>query len=129
MGSVFSRIINKDIPCYLIAENNYSISFLDINPIAIGHVLVVPKIEIDYLFDLDQKSYNELWNFSRLVASAIKRTIECERIGVSVIGLEVPHAHIHLVPINNINDMDFSRKISTSPNALDALAKKIAKNI
>ena len=129
MGSVFSRIINKDIPCYLIAENNYSISFLDINPIAIGHVLVVPKIEVDYLFDLDQKSYNELWNFSRLVASAIKRTIECERIGVSVIGLEVPHAHIHLVPINNINDMDFSRKISTSPNALDELAKKIAKNI
>ena len=129
MGSIFSRIINKDIPCYLIAENNYSISFLDINPIAIGHVLVVPKIEVDYLFDLDQKSYNELWNFSRSVASAIKRTIECERIGVSVIGLEVPHAHIHLVPINNINDMDFSRKISTTPNSLDALAKKIAKNI
>ena len=129
MGSVFSRIINKDIACYLIAENNYSISFLDINPIAVGHALVVPKIEVDYIFDLDQKSYNELWNFSRLVASAIKKTISCERIGVSVIGFEVPHAHIHLVPISNINDMDFSRKISTSPNALDELAKKIAKNI
>tara|TARA_Y100000994_G_scaffold207396_1_gene179905 strand:- start:179 stop:568 length:390 start_codon:yes stop_codon:yes gene_type:complete len=129
MSSIFSKIINKDIPCYLIAENSNSIAFLDINPIAVGHVLVVPKTEVDYLFDLDPKIYNELWNFSSLVASAIKKTIPCKRIAVSVIGLEVPHAHIHLIPINQISDMDFSKKISTSASDLEILAKKIASNI
>ena len=129
MSSIFSKIINKDIPCYLITENSNSIAFLDINPIAVGHVLVVPKTEVDYLFDLDPKIYNELWNFSSLVASAIKKTIPCKRIGVSVIGLEVPHAHIHLIPINHISDMDFSKKISTSGSDLKILAKKIASNI
>ena len=129
MSSIFSKIINKDIPCYLITENSNSIAFLDINPIAVGHVLVVPKTEVDYLFDLDPKIYNELWNFSSLVASAIKKTIPCKRIAVSVIGLEVPHAHIHLIPINQISDMDFSKKISTSASDLEILAKKIASNI
>ena len=129
MSRIFSKIINKDIPCYLIAENSNSIAFLDINPIAVGHVLVVPKTEVDYLFDLDPKIYNELWNFSSLVASAIKKTIPCKRIAVSVIGLEVPHAHIHLIPINQISDMDFSKKISTSASDLEILAKKIASNI
>ena len=129
MSSIFSKIINKDIPCYLITENSNSIAFLDINPIAVGHVLVVPKTEVDYLFDLDPKIYNELWNFSSLVASAIKKTIPCKRIGVTVIGLEVPHAHIHLIPINHINDMDFSKKISTSCLDFKILAKKIASNM
>ena len=129
MESVFSKIINKDIPCYLISENTNSIAFLDINPIAIGHVLVVPKIEVDYLFDLDSKSYSDLWNFSKVVACALKKTIPCKKIGVSVIGLEVPHAHIHLVPINDINDMNFKNKISMSSFNLEALAKKISSNI
>jgi len=129
MSSIFSRIINKDLPCYLIAENKIAISFLDINPIVIGHVLVVPKIEVDYLFDLDPQTYIELWKFSRLIASAIKKTIPCKRVGVSVIGLEVPHAHIHLMPINSIHDMDFSKKISTSSISLEILAKKITNNI
>ena len=114
MESVFSKIINKEIPCYLISENTNSIAFLDINPIAIGHVLVVPKIEVDYLFDLDSKSYSDLWNFSKVVACALKKTIPCKKIGVSVIGLEVPHAHIHLVPINDMYDMNFKNKISIS---------------
>lgn len=129
MSSIFSKIINKEIPSHLISENRYSIAFLDINPVAIGHVLVVPKIEVDYLFDLDTKTYTELWSFSSLVASAIKKTIPCKRIGVSVIGLEVPHAHIHLIPINHINDMDFSKKISTSSLDFKILAKKIASNM
>ena len=95
MKSIFSKIINKEIPCYLVAENINAIAFMDINPIVIGHILVVPKIEVDYLFDLDSNTYRALWDFSKLVASALKKTISCERIAVSVIGLEVPHAHIH----------------------------------
>ena len=129
MESVFSKIINKEIPCYLISENTNSIAFLDINPIAIGHVLVVPKIEVDYLFDVDSKTYSDLWDFSKVVACALKKTIPCKKIGVSVIGLEVPHAHIHLVPINDIHDMNFKNKISMSSFNLEALAKKISSNI
>tara|TARA_B100001250_G_scaffold138672_1_gene118719 strand:+ start:4071 stop:4460 length:390 start_codon:yes stop_codon:yes gene_type:complete len=129
MKSIFSKIINKEIPCHLISENNNSIAFLDINPIAIGHVLVVPKLEVDYLFDLDSKIYSDLWDFSKAVACALKKTIPCKKIGVSVIGLEVPHAHIHLVPINHIHDINFQNKINLSSSDLESLAKKITSNI
>ena len=129
MESIFSQIINKKIPCSFVAEDNHSIAFMDINPIALGHVLVVPKIQVDYLFDLDPEIYSALWNFSKTVAAGLKKTITCNRIGVSVIGLEVPHAHIHLVPINTVSDMDFSKKIDISSDALDNMAKAIANKI
>ena len=128
MTSIFTKIINKEIPCYLVAESQSIISFMDINPIAIGHVLVVPKKEIDNIFDLDSKTYHELWDFAKKVSIALKKTIPCNRIGISVIGLEVPHAHIHLVPINKMSDMDFKNKISSSIN-FDEIAQKISKNI
>ena len=128
MKSIFSKIINKEIPCYLVSEDLDNIAFMDINPIAIGHVLIVPKKEIDNIFDLDSNTYHALWDFTKKVSFALKKTIPCNRIGVSVIGLEVPHAHIHLVPINKISDMDFQKKISSSIN-LEELAQKISKNI
>ncbi len=129
MKSIFSKIIDKEIPCHLVAEEKHAIAFMDINPIALGHTLVVPKIEIDYLFDLNSESYHNLWAFSRLVASGLKKTIPCQRIGVSVVGFEVPHAHIHLIPLNHISDMNFANKISISSVQIEELAKKIAKNI
>ncbi|MBF25074.1 MAG: HIT family protein [Flavobacteriales bacterium] len=128
MKSIFSQIINKQIPCHLIAENDYAIAFLDINPIALGHTLVVPKIQVDYLFDLDSDNYRELWSFAKLVSIAIKKTIACSRIGVSVVGFEVPHAHIHLIPINSIHDMNFSNKITISSVNIKKIAKDIANN-
>jgi len=129
MKTIFSRIINKEIPCHLILEDENTIAFMDINPIAIGHVLVVPKIEIDYLFDMEQNSYDLLWAFSKKIALALKKTIECKRIGVSVVGLEVPHVHIHLIPIKSINDMDFKNKINMSNVDLSEIAKKINFNL
>ena len=95
----------------------------------LGHILVVPKSQVDELFDLDQAAYNELWVFTRLIASALKKTISCNRIGVSVIGFEVPHAHIHLIPINNMSDMNFANKISISDSELKNISQKIANNI
>ena len=129
MKSIFSKIIDKELPCYFIAENDYACAFMDINPIAKGHTLVVPKMEVDYLFSLDNQCYNELWKFTKLVANALKKTISCKRIAVSVIGLEVPHAHIHLIPINDMNDIDFSNKITTSSHELQEVANNISNNI
>lgn len=129
MKTIFSKIINKDIPCHLVAEDAHTIAFMDINPIAKGHVLVVPKIQIDYLFDLNYNQYHALWDFAKKISIALKKTISCERIAVSVIGLEVPHAHIHLVPINKISDVDFSNQLSISSLELDNIAKKISLNI
>ena len=129
MNSVFSRIINKELPCHFISENNFAISFMDINPIALGHVLVVPKVEVDYIFDLDPDVYYNLWDFTKKISFALKKTISCERISISVIGLDVPHAHIHLVPINKSSDVDFSNKINISSIELEKLAKKISSNI
>ena len=129
MNSVFSRIINKELPCHFVAENKFAISFMDINPIAIGHVLVVPKVEVDYIFDLDPDVYHNLWDFTKKVSFALKKTISCERISISVIGLDVPHAHIHLVPINKSSDVNFSNKINISPIELEKFAKKISSNI
>ena len=110
MASIFTRIINGEIPCYKIAEDENYFAFLDINPLQKGHTLVVPKLEVDYIFDLDSDVYLGLMDFAKRVSSAIKTVISCERIGLSVIGLEVPHAHIHLIPINQIGDMNFSNK-------------------
>ena len=110
MQSVFLRIINGDIPSYKVAEDSKHLAFLDIAPLSKGHVLVVPKQQIDYLFDLEDDKYIDLWRFTKKVSTAIKKVIPCERIGVAVIGFEVPHAHIHLVPINKLGDINFSNK-------------------
>jgi len=109
MSTIFSKIIKKEISCYQIAENHEFLAFLDINPLVKGHTLIIPKIETDYLFDLDNDLLQRMIIFSKEVAIKIKKNIDCKRVGVSVIGLEVPHAHIHLIPINTIDDMNFTR--------------------
>ncbi len=109
MASVFSRIIAGEIPSYKIAEDEHYYAFLDINPLAKGHTLVVPKKEVDYLFDVDDDLLGGMMVFAKKIARAIDRAVECKRVGVAVLGLEVPHAHIHLIPINHISDIDFSR--------------------
>jgi len=125
MASVFSKIISKEIPCYKIAENQDFIAFLDINPNSLGHTLCVPKIEVDNFLDLEKKSYDKLMSFSRDVALAIKEVVPCKRIGMSLIGLEVPHVHVHLIPISNMKDMQFIKKIKLNHNQFDSLAKEI----
>lgn len=125
MASVFSKIISKEIPCYKIAENQDFIAFLDINPNSLGHTLCVPKIEVDNFLDLEKKSYDKLMSFSRNVALAIKQVVPCKRIGMSLIGLEVPHVHVHLIPISNMKDMQFIKKIKLNHNQFDSLAKEI----
>jgi histidine triad (HIT) family protein len=125
MASVFSKIISKEIPCYKIAENQDFIAFLDINPNSLGHTLCVPKIEVDNFLDLEKKSYDKLMSFSRNVALAIKQVVNCKRIGMSLIGLEVPHVHVHLIPISNMEDMQFVKKIKLNHNQFDSLAKEI----
>ena len=127
MSSIFSQIISGKIPCYKIAEDDNHIAFLDIFPISKGHILVVPKKETDYIFDVNSKAYSDLWLFAKKVAIAQKKVIKCNRIGVSVVGLEVPHAHIHLIPINNISDMDFSKpKLKLSSKEFSIISRKIA---
>lgn len=110
METIFSKIIKGDIPCYKIDEDDNSFAFLDINPLAKGHTLVAPKNPVDYIFDLPNDDYQQLWLFAKKIGLAINRVIPCNRVGVTVIGLEVPHAHIHLIPINSITDMEFSRE-------------------
>ncbi len=127
MASIFTRIIQAEIPCYKVAEDDAHIAFLDIQPVATGHVLVVPKQEVDYLFDLDAEAYSALWKFAHKVAEGLKSAIPCRRVGVSVIGLEVPHTHIHLLPINTLEDMNFSKpKLSPSADELEAVRQKIS---
>ena len=126
MPNVFSKIIAGEIPCYKIAENADFIAFLDVFPLKKGHVLVVPKKEIDYIFDLDNETYLGLMLFSKTVAAAIKKAIPCKRVGVSVVGLEVPHAHVHLIPINTVSDMDFSNaKLTLSKDEFEKIANSI----
>ena len=125
MASIFSKIISKEIPCYKIAENQEFLAFLDINPNSLGHTLCVPKIEVDNFLDLEKKSYDKLMSFSRNVALAIKQVVPCKRIGMSLIGLEVPHVHVHLIPISNMKDMQFIKKIKLNHNQFDSLAKEI----
>ena len=108
--SIFTKIINKELPCYKIAENNNFIAFLDILPLKKGHTLVVPKIQVDYIYDLPDKVLSDLFIFSKTIAKKIESVIDCKRVGVAVIGLEVPHSHVHLVPINEISDMNFQNQ-------------------
>ena len=109
MSSIFTKIVKGKIPCFKITEDDNYLAFLDTFPLTLGHVLIIPKKEIDYLFDLESEEYFGLWKFSQKIAKAMDKVIDCERIGVAVIGLEVPHAHIHLVPINGISDINFER--------------------
>jgi len=130
MASIFSKIINDEIPAYKILESENFLAFLDIFPLAKGHVLVIPKKETDYLFDISSDEYGELWKFAQQVAKAMDKVIDCKRIGVAVIGLEVPHAHIHLVPLNNVSDINFERpKLSFSEEEMNEVAQKIRKAI
>ncbi len=119
MASIFTKIINGDIPCHKIAENDKFLAFLDIFPLKEGHTLVIPKKEVDHLFDLDDESLSEINAFARDVAKKIEKAIPCKRIGITVIGLEVPHAHIHLIPINDVADMNFEKpKLTLSAERL-----------
>ena len=126
MASIFTKIINGEIPCYKIAEDERFLAFLDINPLAKGHTLVVPKVETDYLFDLDDELLGDMMKFSKKVALAIDKTMDCKRVGVAVLGLEVPHAHIHLCPINDLYDIEFSRaKLKLSAEEFNEIAGQI----
>tara|TARA_Y100000741_G_scaffold273162_1_gene213254 strand:- start:16 stop:414 length:399 start_codon:yes stop_codon:yes gene_type:complete len=130
MSSIFSKIINREIPSYIIAENESFLAFLDIFPLTKGHTLVIPKLEIDYYFDIQDELFNEINIFSKKVAIGIEKVIPCKRIGVSVVGLEVPHAHIHLIPINSISDMNFSNpKLELSKNEFLSIAEEIKKEV
>jgi histidine triad (HIT) family protein len=130
MASIFSKIAAGEIPSYKVAEDSDFMAFLDIFPLVEGHVLVIPKKEVDYLFDLDEATYLGLMKFARKVAKAMGIVISCKRVGVAVLGLEVPHAHIHLVPLNSERDIDFSRpKLQFTPQEFSAIAKKISEAI
>lgn len=127
MASIFSRIVNGEIPCYKIAEDERFMAFLDVNPLVKGHTLVIPKVEEDYIFDLEDEEFVAFQLFAKKVARQLKSKVECKRIGVAVIGLEVPHAHIHLIPLNSIEDMNFNReKLKLSPEELNELMIKLA---
>jgi histidine triad (HIT) family protein len=129
MASIFTKIINREIPGYIVAENDDFIAFLDVNPNAKGHTLCVPKKEVNKLFDLDEATYNDLMQFSRKVAVALEKAIPCKRIGMSVIGLEVPHVHVHLIPLNTMADIQFQQKVSLTKEAFEQLAKMISANL
>jgi histidine triad (HIT) family protein len=126
MATIFTKIVNGEIPCYKVAENEEFLAFLDISPLTAGHTLVIPKKEVDYIFDLDEETYQKLWSFAKTVAKAVEKAVPCKRIVVSVIGIEVPHTHIHLIPLNTMNDCNFSRpKLSLPAEEMKAIAEKI----
>ena len=128
MASIFKKIIDREIPAYIVAEDEYNIAFLDINPLVVGHTLVIPKKEIDYYFDLDDDDYVRLNQFTKKVAKAIETVIPCIRIGVAVVGLEVPHTHIHLVPLNSMGDINFSKpKLQLAKEEFEQTTTKINK--
>ncbi len=130
MASIFTKIVNGEIPCYKVGETESCFAFLDISPLSKGHTLVIPKQETDYLFDVEDKLYLELMEFAKRVGKAIEKVVPCERIGVTVIGLEVPHAHVHLIPISSIYDMDFSRpKLEFTAEEMSQLAARIAAEV
>ncbi|WP_333599562.1 HIT family protein [Flavobacterium sp.] len=129
MASLFTKIVNGEIPCYKIAEDNNYLAFLDVNPNAKGHTLCIPKQEINKIFDMDEELYLGLMQFSRKVAKAIEKTVECKRIGVAVIGLEVPHTHVHLIPLHDMEDMRFQRKVTLTKEEFENLAKAIQGNL
>lgn len=129
MASIFSKIIKGEIPCYKIAEDEHHLAFLDIMPIAKGHTLVIPKKEVDYIFDLEEEEYKNLWAFAQKVSKQIKSAIPCVKVGVAVVGLEVPHTHIHLVPINEIKDLNFmNEKLKLSPEEYEKIRQSIINN-
>jgi len=124
--SIFSKIVSGEISAHVVAETVEYLAFLDIQPLTAGHVLVVPKVEVDYIFDAEEDLYVGLWMFAKIVAKGVKVAFPCKKVGVAVIGLEVPHAHIHLIPMNNVSDMDFSKeKLKPSPEELTEAAEKI----
>lgn len=126
MSSIFTKIINGELPAYKVAENENFLAFLDISPIAKGHTLVIPKTEVDYMFNIEDKLLAEMWLFAKKVALKIENAIPCQRVGVAVIGLEVPHAHIHLVPINHVGDINFSQpKLSFTQEEMKDICDKI----
>ena len=127
--SIFTKIINGEIPCYKVAEDNEFIAFLDINPNAKGHTLCVPKKEVNKILDLEEDLYLRLMNFSRKVGIALEKTIPCKRVGMAVIGLEVPHVHVHLIPLNEMKEMTFAHKVTLSPEEFNDLAEAINKNL
>jgi len=129
MGSIFTKIIKGEIPCYKIAEDDNFLAFLDVNPNAKGHTLCVPKQEIDKIFDIEDDLYLGLMQFSKKIAIALEKTVPCNRIGMAVIGLEVPHAHVHLIPLNEMGEMTFKHKVSLTKEEFEALAKQIQTNL
>jgi len=129
MSSLFTKIIKGEVPAYKIAEDSQFLAFLDINPNARGHVLCIPKKEVDYIFDLEEEVYQELMRFSRKVALALKKTVDCKRVGMAVVGLEVPHAHVHLIPLNSMSDMDFSNSVKMEDEEFKKLAESIHVNL
>lgn len=130
MSSLFSKIVSGEIPCHKIAEDEHFLAFLDIMPLVMGHVLVIPKKETDYIFDVPDDTLGEMMIFAKRVAAAVKQAVPCRRIGVAVIGLEVPHAHIHLVPLNAIDDINFTRpKLKPEPAALEEMAATIRRHL
>lgn len=129
MSSIFTKIIDGEIPSYKIAEDENFIAILDVNPNAKGHTLCIPKKEINKIFDMDEALYLGLMNFSRKVAKAIEKTVECKRIGVAVVGLEVPHVHVHLIPLHDMDDMRFQRKVSLTKEEFEVLTKAIQSNL
>jgi histidine triad (HIT) family protein len=129
MSSIFTKIVNGEIPSYKIAEDENYLAFLDVNPNATGHTLCIPKQEINKIFDMEEDLYLGLMKFSRKVAKAIEKTVECKRIGVAVVGLEVPHVHVHLIPLHDMDDMRFQRKVSLTKEEFEILAKAIQANL
>ena len=127
MASIFTKIVNGEIPCYKIAEDEHHLAFLDVMPIAKGHTLVIPKKEVDYIFDLNEEEYKNLWAFAQKVAKQVKAAIPCVKIGVAVVGLEVPHTHIHLVPMNEIKDLNFmNERLKFTPEEYEEIRQSIA---
>ena len=129
MSSIFTKIVNGEIPCYKIAEDENYLAFLDVNPNAKGHTLCIPKQEINKIFDMEEDLYLGLMKFSRKVAKAVEKTVECKRIGVAVVGLEVPHVHVHLIPLHDMDDMRFQRKVSLTKEEFEELTKAIQSNL
>ncbi len=129
MPSIFTKIINGEIPSYKVAEDARFIAFLDVNPNAKGHTLCVPKVEVDKLFDLDDDTYLGLMAFSKKLAEALEKSVSCKRVGMAVVGLEVPHVHVHLIPLNEMDEMRFTKKVSMSTNEFEELARQISRNV
>jgi histidine triad (HIT) family protein len=129
MASIFTKIVNGEIPCYKIAEDENYLAFLDVNPNAKGHTLCIPKQEINKIFDMEEQHYLGLMKFARTVAKAVEKSVECKRIGVAVVGLEVPHVHVHLIPLQDMDDMRFQRKTTLTAEEFSELAKQITSNL